>query len=127
MNPAPFELRFGAYAIDCVITAVISLLICLALACLVTPVKFLSTWSLTSWIYWTIFEGTYGESPGKRVFELKVVNEEGEAVSFPEAAIRNVSKALPVVCYVDGALVLLTESRQRMFDLLAGTLVVTSG
>jgi len=127
VNPAPSELRFGAYAIDCVITAVMSLLICLALARPVTPVRFLSTWSLISWIYWTMFEGIYGESPGKRVFGLKVVNEEGEAVSLPEAAIRNVSKALPVVCYVDGALILLTESRQRAFDLLAGTFVVTSG
>ncbi|WP_457620936.1 RDD family protein [Methanopyrus sp.] len=126
MNPAPSELRLGAFAIDCVITAVISLLICLTLARPVTPVRFLSAWSLISWIYWTVFEGTYGESPGKHVFGLKVVNGEEETVSLPEAAIRNVPKALPVVCYLDGALILLTESRQRAFDLLAGTFVVTS-
>ncbi|WP_456482051.1 RDD family protein [Methanopyrus sp.] len=126
MDPAPFELRFGAYAVDCVVTAAISLLISLALAGPVTPVVFLSTWSLVSWIYWTAFEGTYGESPGKRVLGLKVVDEDGEAVSLPKAAVRNVSKALPVVCYVDGAMILLTESRQRAFDILAGTLVVTS-
>ncbi len=73
-----------------------------------------------------MFEGTYGESPGKHVFGLKVVNEGEETVSLSEAAIRNVPKALPVVCYLDGALILLTESRQRAFDLLAGTFVIIS-
>lgn len=88
---------------------------------------------IADWAYGTLFEWIgSGRTPGKRMFELRVVRVDGGAIRFLDAAIRNLLRAvdaLPMVTlvpfYAVGLLsCLVTRRQQRIGDLVARTLVV---
>jgi hypothetical protein len=61
---------------------------------------------------------------GKRALGLKVTNPRGERIGFARAATRFVAKLLSVLTLCVGfLLILVTERRQALHDLIAGTLV----
>ncbi len=83
--------------------------------------------------YNIIFEWFWkGQTPGKKVFRLRVVDEFGLGLRFNQVAIRNllrVADALPIIllpiCYPFGvASILLSRCNQRLGDRVAGTIVV---
>jgi uncharacterized RDD family membrane protein YckC len=68
-----------------------------------------------------------GQTPGKKRAGLRVIREGGAPVDFRSACIRNLlamADFLPAFFLLGGLLVLLTERRQRLGDLAAGTLVI---
>lgn len=75
---------------------------------------------VTEW-YWR------GQTIGKRVMRLRVVDEKGLRLTFAQVALRNLLRfvdGLPVMYLVGGIAALLNRRGQRLGDLAAGTLVV---
>jgi uncharacterized RDD family membrane protein YckC len=80
------------------------------------------------WGYFLFFEWLWaGQTPGKRVLGLRVLQMNGTAISFVQAAVRNVVRAadapLPL-CYALGFVVAAgNRHHRRLGDLAAGTFV----
>ncbi len=69
-----------------------------------------------------------GQTLGKRVVRLRVVDERGLRLTFAQVALRNLLRfvdALPVAYLVGGCAALMSRKAQRLGDLAAGTLVVS--
>jgi uncharacterized RDD family membrane protein YckC len=82
---------------------------------------------LSGWgwdVAWEVLGG--GRTPGKRALGLRVVRADGAPVGPAESLVRNLLRALEVPFgYAPGALAIaLTPRRQRLGDVVAGTLVV---
>jgi hypothetical protein len=80
------------------------------------------------WGYGFAFEAFWnGQTPGKRVFRLRVIKEGGYTIGVHEALVRNflrAADALPVFYGVGLVAMLSTARLQRLGDLAAGTMVV---
>ena len=81
------------------------------------------------WGYYVLFEGLRdGQTPGKRLMHLRVVQDGGYSVSFAASAVRNIVRAVdmqPAFLYVVGMLsIMISRSGKRLGDILAGTIVV---
>lgn len=84
------------------------------------------------WGYYVLFEGLWdGQTPGKRLMQLRVVRDGGYSVSFGASAVRNllrVADAMPIPLYLVAIVAaMLNRSRKRIGDLVAGTIVVKEG
>ena len=68
-----------------------------------------------------------GQTLGKRVLRLRVMDEEGLPLQFHQVVIRNLLRfvdCLPLLYFVGGMTALLNRHAQRLGDLAAGTVVV---
>jgi uncharacterized RDD family membrane protein YckC len=67
-----------------------------------------------------------GQTPGKRALGIRVVRADGAPVGLPESLVRNLSRAAELpLGYAPAILaVALSRRRQRLGDVLAGTIVV---
>jgi uncharacterized RDD family membrane protein YckC len=79
--------------------------------------------------YFTFFEWIWsGQTPGKRWLKLRVIREDGRPITFWEASVRNLLRALdmfPMGCYSVGLVCVFLSGRdQRIGDMVAGTVVV---
>lgn len=83
---------------------------------------------LVDWGYAIFLEGLWnGQTVGKKVFGLRVIQESGVRISWLQAVLRNLARPvdrLPVFYLVGGLAALFTPSQQRLGDLLAGTVVI---
>ena len=84
------------------------------------------------WGYFVFFEGINdGQTPGKRLFKLRVVRDGGYSITFAASAVRNLIRFLdaqPGLMYAVGAIsILVTKSSKRLGDIVAGTFVVHEG
>jgi len=80
------------------------------------------------WGYFAFFEWVMnGQTPGKRVMEIRVVKEGGGPIGFPEIAIRNLLRAVDGLGFyvVAGISMFVTKKVQRLGDLSAGTTVIS--
>lgn len=107
----------------------------------------LIAWFLLAWFYGGAFEALWnGQTPGKRLYNLRVLSQDGQSVSGFQAVLRNVLRAvdmlpLPFVAlaendsewlplrfmgvYMVGLLAAAMNDRfQRLGDLVCGTIVV---
>jgi uncharacterized RDD family membrane protein YckC len=102
----------------------------------------LAFWFAMSWFYGGLFESYWnGQTPGKRMFGLRVVGIDGRPINGVQAVLRNILRAadsLPIVpvpgmaqpipilpLYLVGMITPLTNARyQRLGDLVCGTMVV---
>lgn len=75
-------------------------------------------------LYATLFEGTMGTTPGKRIMGCKIVREGTGQLGFKWAALRNVLRIVEFSLVPLVILVAFTRSRQRLGDLVAGCVVV---
>ena len=82
------------------------------------------------WGYFVAFELAWeGQTPGKRALGLRVVDEAGGRAGFTKLVIRNLLRVIDFLpmFYGSGILVMLSTGRgQRIGDLAAGTLVVST-
>jgi uncharacterized membrane protein SpoIIM required for sporulation/uncharacterized RDD family membrane protein YckC len=81
------------------------------------------------WGYYVLFEGLNdGQTPGKRWFGLRVVQDGGFSVSLAASAVRNLARVidiLPPFFYAVGLVsIAISRSGKRIGDMLAGTIVV---
>jgi len=81
------------------------------------------TWFLG---YYVLFEGTVGQTPGKRLFGLMVLGRDGSRCTLRAAAIRTVLRAVDGAAFylVGAAIAVLTDGDRRLGDVAAGTQVV---
>jgi len=83
---------------------------------------------LLDWGYGIALETIWsGQTVGKRVMSLRVIQESGVRISFYHAALRNLARPvdrLPLLYLVGGVSALVSGSHQRLGDMLAGTIVV---
>ncbi|HEY3988982.1 MAG TPA: RDD family protein [Acidobacteriaceae bacterium] len=86
---------------------------------------------LLQWGYFTLFEGLWhGQTPGKRVAKIRVIQQSGRAITIFESLSRNLVRIidfLPTVYVVGTISIFVTSRNQRLGDLVAGTLVVHEG
>lgn len=83
---------------------------------------------LLYWGYFFFFELVLnGQSPGKRHMKLRVVREGGGAITFTDAAIRNLLRPVDGLPFypVAGIVMFFTRKTQRLGDLAAGTVVIS--
>ena len=76
--------------------------------------------------YHILFEGFWhGQTPGKRVAEIRVIEANGQPVGWAAVCIRNLIGFLEVILLLIGVLVMLIDrNERRLGDLAAGTLVI---
>jgi uncharacterized RDD family membrane protein YckC len=83
---------------------------------------------LLLWGYYVAFELLWnGQSPGKRLFHLRVLRDNGYPIGFVESLVRNLVRLLDFLpfYYGFGVVAMLVDSRsRRLGDLAAGTIVV---
>lgn len=83
------------------------------------------------WGYYLAFDLAWsGQSPGRRLFGLRVIREGGRPIDFGASAIRNLVRPMDFLPfgYGLGVLVIFADPRaRRLGDLAAGTLVVREG
>lgn len=83
---------------------------------------------LLHWGYFALFEGLWhGQTPGKRVAKIRVIQQSGRAITMFESLARNFVRAidfLPASYAVGTISIFVTARNQRLGDLVAGTLVV---
>jgi uncharacterized RDD family membrane protein YckC len=83
---------------------------------------------LMYWGYFTLFETFWnGQTPGKRLCKIRVIQQSGRQITFFEAMIRNLLRIVDMFpgFYLIGVVTMLCNRRhQRLGDLAAGTLVV---
>jgi uncharacterized RDD family membrane protein YckC len=83
---------------------------------------------LLQWGYFVLFEWLWrGQTPGKRALGLRVLQETGVRVGFYHCLVRNLLRildGLPAQPLVGGLVALLGSRRQRIGDVVAGTVVV---
>ena len=77
-------------------------------------------------LYFIVFEGVLGWTPGKILSGLRVIQTDGSRIDLIRAAVRNLYRIIDgLFFYLIGALIIWrTPLHQRLGDLAAGTLVV---
>ena len=81
-------------------------------------------------VYHVLFEGTTGRTPGKRALGIRVADADGGPCTYRAATLRTLGRFvdfLPVAYLAAFGSMALTERRQRLGDLLGGTVVVRGG
>jgi uncharacterized RDD family membrane protein YckC len=132
----PFR-RLPAYLIDLMIRiglAVVTMLVlwfCFSMVGLpdIGVGAGLICWFVLSWFYGGLFETFWnGQTPGKRLMEIRVLSIDGQPINGMQAVMRNVLRAVdgwPFCLYVVGLIAAGMNNRfQRLGDLACGTMVV---
>lgn len=85
---------------------------------------------LLQWGYFALFEAFWnGQTPGKRLLRLRVIQQSGRPIGLFESMGRNLLRIIDMLpgFYLIGAVCIFTTRRQqRLGDMVAGTLVVHS-
>ena len=130
LRPAGAVVRFYAFLVDWAIRLLI--LYAAAIGLVFTGDIGLAFWLILlfalEWLYPTIFElRASGASPGKRVFGLKVVMDNGLPVTAGASLTRNLLRAADLLPFGYGLAIvsmLVRSDCKRLGDLAAGTMVV---
>ena len=122
--------RALAYAIDLLLRGALLLVLSIGLSAMGNfgGGMFLILLFLMEWFYPVLFE-VYrnGETPGKRMFGLRVLNDNGTPVGWGPSLVRNLLRAVDFMpaLYAFGLVsMLLNRDFKRLGDLAAGTVVV---
>ena len=129
--------RFNAFFIDLVIITLLFSILAVVLSMLQQGLDFREQSSFTNifsgsilisgpiiwFLYFFIFEGGFGTTPGKALSHLRVIKKDGGQLNWGQAAIRAFLSIFED--NLIGAIVIwATKQNQRIGDLAAGTLVV---
>jgi uncharacterized RDD family membrane protein YckC len=132
LEPAGAGSRFLAVLIDAAITMAISLAIVWMTAKLlprgVVEALFITTSFVLTWGWHLWFETRgRGQTPGKRILSLRVVDARGLPVSLHQSLARNIVRTvdfLPAFYGIGAVVSLLDGRRRRLGDIVASTLVI---
>ena len=75
-------------------------------------------------VYTTGFEFASGQTPGKKLVGIRVVTTAGTRLSLQAAILRNILRLIDEAFFIGLAAMVSNSRRQRIGDLLAGTIVV---
>ena len=122
-----FWRRFAAWVIDCAVTSVgsVALRVVAPFVGIAGDTRFWLVFVAAYFFYCTLLESSpWQATVGKRALGLKVTNDRGERIGFARAAVRFIAKLLSVLTLCVGyLLIVVTQRRQTLHDLIAGTLV----
>ncbi|HEX7729740.1 MAG TPA: RDD family protein [Terracidiphilus sp.] len=141
MGLAGIGSRFIAVLIDTLIWALALVIVTIALIVVMPAIRAFgrlsAQWTvalytflifLFNWGYFTLFEAFWnGQTPGKRVAKIRVIQRSGRAIGLFESMARNFIRYVdqfPFFYAVGVIAVFATKQHQRLGDLAAGTLVV---
>ena len=86
---------------------------------------------LLLWGYFSLFEAFWnGQTPGKRLLKIRVIQDSGRPITLFESLARNLLRVIDFLpsIYLAGLVTMLCNAQgKRLGDLLAGTLVVHEG
>jgi uncharacterized RDD family membrane protein YckC len=118
--------RFVASLVDSVIiTIAVGLLAMMIPEFSLTWIYILFTAALLGqWVYFAWMESSSGATLGKKLMDVRVVDLEGNPISFARASGRYFGKCLSGILMIGYIMAFFTEKKQALHDLLAGTLVV---
>lgn len=126
--------RVAAYLIDLCIRVVSMIVLAIFLRLGIGSISgglstglFLLLLFLMNWGYFVFFEGWFhGRTPGKRMFSLRVVQEQGYPLTFWSAFLRNMLRAADcLLLYGIGWITMLLAGKfRRLGDLAARTVVI---
>ena len=138
MNYAGFWIRFAAYLADALILLIPDYIITeiirgqfnpthpdqeALLELYVVVITLLLWWVYCAGFNSSVLQGT----PGKKLCSLKVVDNSGNRISFGKASLRYFSSILSACILIIGYLMVIwTERKQALHDMIAGTFVVKS-
>ena len=76
--------------------------------------------------YYIFFEGTWqGQSPGKKVARIRVIEQSGQPVGWPGVILRNLIRPVDMGFMLIGLIsMMIDKNERRLGDLAAGTLVI---
>ena len=141
---AGLMVRFVASILDMIVLLVATVLVALPFG-LLAGASVLSTGAVAPWIgllwgpltlllfglwivYFTYFESTTGQTPGKRAMDIRVVDARtGQQIDLGRALLRNILRIVdwfPAFYLIGFVVALVTERKQRIGDLIADTIVV---
>jgi uncharacterized RDD family membrane protein YckC len=128
--------RFGAWFIDQLCIQVLLTLLGTALSLLeIVSLEFALAFYVIGWFfigigYGILFEWSWrGQTIGKKLFRLRVVDVEGMRLQFNQIVVRNLLRfvdQLPAFYFVGGVACWLNSKCQRLGDLAANTIVIRS-
>ena len=78
-------------------------------------------------VYFTFFEGSSGQTIGKRFMNIRVISADGSDLSYAQALVRSLLRivdSLPTLYILGIILVIVTRERQRLGDMVAGSVVI---
>jgi uncharacterized RDD family membrane protein YckC len=80
--------------------------------------------SIFFFAYWTVMDGFRGQSIGKMVMNLKVVNRDATKITYPTAALESLGKAflLPLDCLIGW--LAMPGTKLRVFNRISNTIVI---
>jgi uncharacterized RDD family membrane protein YckC len=130
-----FWTRFGAYLIDFVILIIIATGVYIILMASypgyyggLSPEGynlFVILFLLIYWLYFTLQESSdFQATIGKRAVKIKVVNSDGNKITFGQAAIRNFLRVIPLIGFICVLSIGFSEKKQGFHDMAATTYVV---
>lgn len=119
-----FWIRTIAYVVDAIILIVIYAIIAQLISDLVTLQSLNLLIGLVYFVYfWSATGG--GQTPGMRVFGLRVVKTDGSALDYVRAFIRYVGLIISFIVFAIGVIwVAFDANKQGWHDKIAGTYVV---
>ena len=80
---------------------------------------------LSGVVYFTIFVGSCGQTPGKMLFGLKIVRSDGQEMTYGRALLRSLCFLLSLLLFSVGFLMIAcTRQKRGLHDMLAGTSVI---
>lgn len=126
---AEWSSRFGAWLIDLLLVggfvAIMGDLLGLGtgLPALANPLD-VGQHSVLLFVYWTLFETSTGQSPGKLALGLQVVGRDDRPPSFVKSGTQSFGKAFLLPLDVVVGLLVMRGQRLRLFNRLSGTRVV---
>lgn len=130
IHPAGPVPRGAAWLIDLMVRTGLMFMLMFSLAFLevIGVAMIVLAWFLINWWYPVLFEVLgNGATPGKRAFDIRVINDDGTPVDWGASIVRNLLRQvdfLPLM-YATGLISMLCNRRfQRLGDLAAGTVVV---
>jgi uncharacterized RDD family membrane protein YckC len=82
--------------------------------------------SIFFFAYWTVMDGFRGQSIGKMVMNIKVVNRDGTKIHYATAALESLGKAflLPLDCLIGW--LAMPGTKLRVFNRISNTIVIKS-
>lgn len=127
--PAPWSSRVGAWLIDLLLVGAVGAVLGdlsgfgTGLVMVGNPFA-IGGHGVLLFLYWTLFESRTGQSPGKLVLDLEVVDEDGGPPSLLAAAIESFGKAFLLPLDVLVGVIVMPGQGRRLFNRLSGTRVV---
>ncbi|HEY9716810.1 MAG TPA: RDD family protein [Trichormus sp.] len=76
--------------------------------------------------YYIFFEGMWqGQTPGKKIAQIRVIDQNGQPVNWPSVFLRNIVRVFDMGVFFIGMIAMIIDKNERRLgDLAAGTLVI---